>query len=1291
MAFLAGAFFAKLGISLALSLLASQFNEPRRRIAAQKRPNEIKSDGEASYAELFVLGEAVTPGAEVYRGAETYDLTAAPYSAAEPGKARAFHRGFVLSEGECEAPSGFFLGDDEWSVNDQRTALGLGARFRSAPVTEADGSILWRLITSRGASMDLRWKLAANGQQSASLTAAVGRIDGDKLEWSVRHRLEGHSWAHLTQYQPPIDALHGGVKWPDSLQDLSFLLKGKKLRIPGPGAPSAWPVAFTRNAAAIRFWEVTEFEGVPARRIDLPSVRNAYRVCNRKMDLGASHLADIRRSYQPTTDNTAPTATSGNSYPPGGSWSVDVRNTSEAMPYVWVQFQTRTGSVWGAWGGVRRFRSQLSGGPDNGTGRPTVVTERMVVGASKQVNHDGDVIYTVDPTRVGVFRPKIPPTLDYPPMPQPPPDPTDPDTPDDDDDDMIEIPPDKATGDPDDPYLGTLLGDAQFMVYSVNGLITGDDLQNLQSLRQELDFAWAGAVVDDGGRLFFRPGEDSAPVANFNDLTGETIYVETAVPITERVNAVTMELAASRVHRYGPWTMPQFIDSAAHERDGRLLEKHLGTRGFITSPAAAEVLMGIHLRQARSPRVYTRRESVAANPAYLRIRPGDRVTLNDGARGLNPVTDGKAGNDQGVYCKVVGKLLDTARWTIDFALIESPNGTYEPQARRFPRIEPNISAPGALAPDVDGFTATESSIVDRLGVVRHRITASWSTQAIHRTIVQWRPVVPGGTGEDAYTQIFETVDGSRVRITATPDWSAQRQLETGSGAATITGLQEGVSYEARAKHVSRAGFEGAWGDVASVFIIGSLYPTTPTNVRGWLGVDGYVRASWVNPEVALPDEWRLEFLFDEGTAGELLYRVRGVDVGDESYDESTRPLRVRFTDAAFGTFRIYPVLTTLNQDGTVNSRHNLSPFELSLAVARIDVPGGLSGTPTETKIALTWDSVTDAATYHLRWKRATQSFYPRANVTTGLTTEAGTISSLSDGTAYDIQVRAVAANATGRWSTSIRITTVDIPELPGVPRSLTLLRGSPASTVLEASCISPADDGGAPIIGYTWRFAESGAAFTDYTTTAASRSFTGLDASSVYGVLVAARNSVGRGPFGSEALATTGATQPVAGFQYFFGVRSADGEQEAARRRFDGTTLAAWFVVARATLPGWIGDNVPDFNAAAAEGPLGAIGQWTTLPSNGWNGCPAAGIMMVIPGGGIWAGSDVQGARGARGSGAAQVKNIDTNVWAAPANNFAGLSGSINLYYGLGNGLAGVVFDTPAGYLHTGFTVWVPD
>ena len=107
--------------------------------------------------------------------------------------------------------------------------------------------------------------------------------------------------------------------------------------------------------------------------------------------------------------------------------------------------------------------------------------------------------------------------------------------------------------------------------------------------------------------LYFSPGHDRDPVAVFGPDTGETTYVQTTPNLPERINAITQEIAQSRIHGFKSWAQHQLVDTAAKDRDGRLLAKDLGVRAFVTSPAACEVLSTIALREARAARIYTRR------------------------------------------------------------------------------------------------------------------------------------------------------------------------------------------------------------------------------------------------------------------------------------------------------------------------------------------------------------------------------------------------------------------------------------------------------------------------------------------------------------------------------------------------------------------------------------------------------------------------------------------------------------------------------------------------------------
>ena len=132
----------------------------------------------------------------------------------------------------------------------------------------------------------------------------------------------------------------------------------------------------------------------------------------------------------------------------------------------------------------------------------------------------------------------------------------------------------------------------------------------------------------------------------------------------------------------------------------------------------------------------------------------------------------------------------------------------------------------------------------------------------------------------------------------------------------------------------------------------------------------------------------------------------------------------------------------------------------------------------------------------------------------GRATTSLSITGLTNGTEYEVQVRARNSVGPGPWSFSSRDTPMAAPSRPAAP-TLT-----PGDGRLEASWSAPADNG-APIIDYDVRHRPSGGAWTEMVGRATtSVSITGLTNGTVHEVQVRARNSVGPGPWSPPARGT---------------------------------------------------------------------------------------------------------------------------------------------------------------------------
>ncbi len=187
------------------------------------------------------------------------------------------------------------------------------------------------------------------------------------------------------------------------------------------------------------------------------------------------------------------------------------------------------------------------------------------------------------------------------------------------------------------------------------------------------------------------------------------------------------------------------------------------------------------------------------------------------------------------------------------------------------------------------------------------------------------------------------------------------------------------------------------------------------------------------------------------------------------------------------------------------------------------------------ELSLTWRAPvvevggTVHTAYKVRWADAGDATsYLNTGEEAGLDVPGGaaaisyTVSGLTDGTTYQVQVGAVYGGGDAHWSFARE----SVPgELPGAPRNLTSTVGDGTITPVWDA---PADDGGAAISGYRVRHSE-GAGSSNWqpdadgaTATETEYEISGLTNGTTYEIQVAAVNALGTGPWTSHQ------TSPVA-------------------------------------------------------------------------------------------------------------------------------------------------------------------
>ncbi|MGI9256227.1 MAG: fibronectin type III domain-containing protein [Salinispira sp.] len=190
-------------------------------------------------------------------------------------------------------------------------------------------------------------------------------------------------------------------------------------------------------------------------------------------------------------------------------------------------------------------------------------------------------------------------------------------------------------------------------------------------------------------------------------------------------------------------------------------------------------------------------------------------------------------------------------------------------------------------------------------------------------------------------------------------------------------------------------------------------------------------------------------------------------------------------------------------------------------------PTDLAAAPTDLKLAVgngsltaTWDSPGNTgnsaiSAYHLRYREDDSRDWTEIIIGIGTS---HTITELTNGTSYTVQVRAVNAQGAGGWSPSAAATPATVPAAPTVPE---ILAGNGELVVLLWKLSG--DTGGSPIMGYHLRYREVDSGgwmeITSGITGTYNHTITGLINGSSYEVQARFVNAAGAGAWSSSSIA----------------------------------------------------------------------------------------------------------------------------------------------------------------------------
>ena len=164
----------------------------------------------------------------------------------------------VLAEGELNAITGIWVNGEFVTFETRDTDDGPALVATSPPFTEH--FTVYPYLT---------------GDPGTDDDPVVGRVMRryQPEDWGTEHKLRNKAWVHVVVTQPNYGMDDEQKIW-GSPPDVSFEVEGMQLTLPD-GTQE-----YTRNAAAARYWFLTERRGVPAETIDATSYQTAFDLCD---------------------------------------------------------------------------------------------------------------------------------------------------------------------------------------------------------------------------------------------------------------------------------------------------------------------------------------------------------------------------------------------------------------------------------------------------------------------------------------------------------------------------------------------------------------------------------------------------------------------------------------------------------------------------------------------------------------------------------------------------------------------------------------------------------------------------------------------------------------------------------------------------------------------------------------------------------------------------------------------------------------------------------------------------
>jgi titin len=362
------------------------------------------------------------------------------------------------------------------------------------------------------------------------------------------------------------------------------------------------------------------------------------------------------------------------------------------------------------------------------------------------------------------------------------------------------------------------------------------------------------------------------------------------------------------------------------------------------------------------------------------------------------------------------------------------------------------------------------------------VTATWTA-----------PASDGGDAVDSYRVEWDLGVGTFGNAT----------VITGSLTADITAVDQGDDVSVRVSATNEAG-TGPSSAIAT-----AIAPSAPDPV-GSVTADATVAARQVDLSWVAPDA--------NGSA------INGYDI---QYKLDTQGWEDAITTASSPPLTTSASITGLNAGSDYEFRVravngvDAGDYSTGVSATPADIPAPPANFAVasfgDSEVALSWDAANANGSAITRYEYRLDDGNGFGTAISAGTSTTATVTGLTNGTAYDFQIRAVNAIGDSAWSTSITETPRTTPTTP----TAVVVTGGAGQ--ISVAWTDPADNGGSPITQYDVRYRIGTGDWVEVIDYTENDPITGLNAATTFEVEARAVNGVGNSAWSTSASGTTDA------------------------------------------------------------------------------------------------------------------------------------------------------------------------